>query len=457
MESVQHAEVPKSAIRLSDETPKSAPSCGERSRDDNPIAGDGDIKRAFNAESVHEIIDVIALSPLPLGVFERATDLLYVGNKALHALLEIHTPPGSPCKLRDILPSECVSRIVSTLEQVEHHRVAVHENEITFYQPESHQPIDAIRRHRLVWQISAWPTLSIDARQEFILVQINDLTKECDARDNRAKMVEELREINSRLVIATLREEDLKVQAQAAATAKTNFLATMSHELRTPLSAIIGYQELLASRISGPISDLQMQQLGRIKASALHLLDLINDVLTLARAEAGEETVNLRNVVLRDLVNGAMSLVEPLAQSKGLEFQSYMDGAETVLETDELKVRQILVNLLGNAVKFTDTGSISLDVALHDDVVFCRVIDSGIGIAPEHVERIFDSFWQIHQSPSRRVGGSGLGLSVSRRLARLLGGDIDIQSEVGKGSIFTFRIPVEPPHERADRRTSMMA
>jgi PAS domain S-box-containing protein len=231
--------------------------------------------------------------------------------------------------------------------------------------------------------------------------------------------------------------------AAAANRAKSEFMASMSHELRTPLNAILGYTALLADGITGPVIPAQHDQLLRIRASATHLLGLIDEVLSFSRLEAGREQLSVHDVDVRTVFEEALSLVRPLAGAKNLPLVIELpDDADALhLQTDVLKLRQILVNLLTNAVKFTDHGTVSLSaVADGDDVVF-GVRDSGIGIPPAHLERVFEPFWQVEQAASRRVGGTGLGLSVTRRLARLLGGDVTVESTPGQGSAFFVRLP----------------
>ncbi|NUP55198.1 MAG: PAS domain-containing protein [Gemmatimonadaceae bacterium] len=237
-------------------------------------------------------------------------------------------------------------------------------------------------------------------------------------------------------------------QAAALANrAKSEFMATMSHELRTPLNAVLGYTSLLADEITGPVSPAQQEQLLRIRASATHLLGLIDEVLSFSRLEAGREQLSMQEVDVRAVFEEAASLVRPMAAAKKLplvlELPTDADGA-LHLETDLLKLRQILVNLLTNAVKFTDHGTVSLAAAADGDEVVFRVRDSGIGIPDAHLERVFEPFWQVEQAASRRVGGTGLGLSVTRRLARLLGGDVTVESTPGQGSTFTVRLPRVP-------------
>jgi PAS domain S-box-containing protein len=228
--------------------------------------------------------------------------------------------------------------------------------------------------------------------------------------------------------------------ALAASEAKSAFLATMSHELRTPLNAIIGYQSLLKEGIEGQLNEGQLSQLNRIRASADHLLGLIDEVLTFSRVEAGKEIVHREETDLRAIVKAAVAMVTPLAESKGLGLRA--EGDDARLFTDPGKVRQILLNLLSNAIKFSDGGEVVVRSRVEGKSVEVSIIDDGIGIADENIERIFDPFWQVEQRSTRKVGGTGLGLSVSRSLARLIGGEIAVESNFGKGTAFTLTLPV---------------
>jgi PAS domain S-box-containing protein len=230
-------------------------------------------------------------------------------------------------------------------------------------------------------------------------------------------------------------------EAESASRAKSEFLAVMSHELRTPLSAIIGYEELLFDGITGPVTEGQRTQLARIKASAMHLLSLIDEVLTLSRVEAGREVSHAERVPVLAALHEAMTITEPLALEKRLELQVKHVPKDIEVWADPTKLRQILLNLITNAIKFTDAGSVVLESRKVDECVEIMVRDTGIGIAPSDHDRIFDTFWQVEQKSTRKVGGTGLGLSVSRRLARLMLGDLTVDSKLGKGSTFTVRLP----------------
>jgi signal transduction histidine kinase len=174
----------------------------------------------------------------------------------------------------------------------------------------------------------------------------------------------------------------------------------------------------------------------------MHLLGLIDEVLTFSRLEAGREVVRVEPVHVWRLLDDAALIAEPLAAEKGLAFRVEHPATDAVLETDPMKALQILLNLLSNAVKFTERGEVALAARYEDGAAVVEVRDTGVGIAPEHQERIFEPFWQVEQTHRRTAGGTGLGLSVSRRLARLMGGDVTVESTPGEGSTFRVRLPM---------------
>jgi signal transduction histidine kinase len=232
-------------------------------------------------------------------------------------------------------------------------------------------------------------------------------------------------------------------EARAANKVKGEFIATMSHELRTPLTALLGYEELFAEHIFGPLTEQQETAVDRMRVSTQHLQAIIDEVLTFSRLEAGEERVHLRDVPVRDILNGVVAVLDPLAHAKRIALSTRAPEQELTTRTDPDMMRRILVNLGGNAVKFTEHGSVTLAVTREAGWLAFEVADTGIGIAPEDVARLFQPFTQLDSGFTRRFGGTGLGLFVSRRLAELLGGDIGVTSAPGSGSVFTLRVPVE--------------
>ena len=298
-----------------------------------------------------------------------------------------------------------------------------------------------------------------------------------EQREQATALAEELRAANARLgeLNASLevaladaraaRETALAAQrtAEAANAVKGDFLAVMSHELRTPLQAVIGYADLLELGTAGPVSDRQVAQLARIRGSAQHLVGLIDQILTFSRLEAGADMVHPEPMDAADVAMQAADMVRPLAAARGLAFHVELPRAGAVpMVSDPQRLRQMLLNLLTNAVKYTPAGHVRLSAERRPgggrspepgaadggedegEVVF-RVSDTGIGIAPEHHGRVFEPFWQAAPALTRGVGGTGLGLSVVRELARALGGEVTLESRPGVGSTFSLRLPVRAP------------
>ena len=234
--------------------------------------------------------------------------------------------------------------------------------------------------------------------------------------------------------------QEAKIVAESANMAKARFVSTLSHELRTPLNAMLGYAELL--NVDGPLNEAQERKVDRIKAGGWHLVSMIDEILSFAKLESGEEVVRPGPLDARQVADEAGSLVEQLATAKGLAFVVDLPGAPVTLVTDAWKARQILVNLCSNAVKYTETGEVRLSVHAEAERVVFEVRDTGIGIAPEHQRRIFERFWQVDGGSTWSAGGMGIGLSAARQYARLLGGDVEVISEPGMGTTFQLSLPV---------------
>ncbi|HSM35534.1 MAG TPA: HAMP domain-containing sensor histidine kinase [Longimicrobiales bacterium] len=239
----------------------------------------------------------------------------------------------------------------------------------------------------------------------------------------------------------------LYMDAQKASRAKSDFLAVMSHELRTPLNSILGYVDLIHAGIGGPVSDQQRSHLDRIRISSRHLLQIIDEILTYSRMDAGRERPRVEKTTLPAIFADVAAVAEPLARERGLRF--VVDEVPDVeLMTDPQKVRQVLLNLLTNAVKFTESGWVRLSAEVAPEACTFVVSDSGPGIGSRDLERIFEPFWQVENPHTRRRGGTGLGLAVSRRLCELLGGALTVESVPGEGA--TFRATVRSRLREAD-------
>jgi signal transduction histidine kinase len=229
---------------------------------------------------------------------------------------------------------------------------------------------------------------------------------------------------------------------------KSQFFANMSHELRTPLNAVLGFAELLADGLYGTLPERATEILELIRADGKHLLGLINDVLDLSKIEAGELTLALEDYSVESIVHAVVASTSSLAGAKGLNVITALDENLPVGHGDERRLTQVLINLVGNAIKFTETGSIGIGVKAVDGQFNIAVSDTGPGIAPEDRERIFEEFHQVDDSSTRKKGGTGLGLSISRRLIELHGGRIDLDSTLGVGSTFRVIVPVSVNEQR---------
>ena len=240
---------------------------------------------------------------------------------------------------------------------------------------------------------------------------------------------------------AELEREALLKRVGAASTAKSNFIGAMSHEFRTPLNAILGYAEILREGAVGPLTSDQCAKLERISDNARHLGHMIEEILASARGDRVGIVVECEPVDLARLVREGARSIESLAVAKGLVLTVDVGEGPTTVVTDPTKLRHIVINLLGNAIRYTDRGRVSLRARVDAETVMLEVEDTGIGIAPEHLEQVFERFWQVDQTNTKVRGGTGLGLVVTRDLARALGGDVEVESAIGRGSLFRVRLP----------------
>lgn len=286
----------------------------------------------------------------------------------------------------------------------------------------------AVRADGSEFPVEVTMSEAVIARERFFTVVVRDISDRIAAEEARERALHEA--------------ESAREAAEEANRTKSAFMATMSHELRTPINAMLGYTELLRMGVPTEIPEEAQKHVERIRLSARHLLQLIEEMLTFARIEAGKEEVHLDDVHVDDIVNEVRAIIVPFAADKGLDFEVRVDDVPETLHTDPRKLRQILLNLLGNAVKFTDSGEIELRVFGRGQNVVFKVRDTGIGISRSGLLRMYEPFWQADLSLHRKVEGTGLGLAIVERFISLLGGSVEVETEEGEGSVFTVTIPL---------------
>lgn len=267
------------------------------------------------------------------------------------------------------------------------------------------------------------------------------LKKEVERKTRELKKANE--DMEKRIEERTKELRLLAEKAKKADRIKSAFLATMSHELRTPLNSIIGFTGIILKELAGPLNEEQKKQLGMVQSSARHLLELINDVLDISKIEANELKLSVSEFGVKESIEKVLGMLVPLSEKKGLELRWDISDNVGRIVTDKRRFEQVLMNLMSNAVKFTEKGSILLSCRREGDSYVISVKDTGIGMEKKELERIFEPFSQIDTGLSRKYEGTGLGLSISKKLLELMGGKIFVESEPGKGSTFTVVIPVE--------------
>ncbi|HUE76726.1 MAG TPA: PAS domain-containing sensor histidine kinase [Longimicrobiales bacterium] len=296
---------------------------------------------------------------------------------------------------------------------------------------------------------SAAPIRGQDGDVRGVAVVIRDVTDEHEYAEILRHTNEELREQANLL-------ERANDELTAATLAKDQFLAMMSHELRTPINAVIGYSDLLDIGVHGTLNPKQREMVTRVVETSRHLLGLINDVLDLTKVSAGRIDLNILPVAMKPVVLRAANQVAPLADSKGIEVRVEAEE-DVLLLADETRLAQVLINLAANAVKFTEQGSVVLHSEVDEATVSIHVTDTGSGIPPSELERVFEEFHQVDAGHARKAGGTGLGLAISRRLARLMGGDLQVESKVGEGTTFTLELPLAEHPDRSDTDRAVRA
>jgi PAS domain S-box-containing protein len=273
-----------------------------------------------------------------------------------------------------------------------------------------------------------------------IIGALMDITErkqvEEELRQHREHLEELVAERTAELAIA-------KERAEEADRLKSAFLATMSHELRTPLNSIIGFTGIMVQGLAGPLNDEQQKQLNMVKNSARHLLNLINEVLDLSKIEAGQVELQMEPFDMSALIDKTVQTLAPLAQKKKLKLSAEVAPEVAAVISDQRRVEQILINLVNNAIKFTEKGQVHIECWAHDRRLLTSVVDTGIGIKPEDMAKLFTTFRQLDSTLGRKHEGTGLGLAICQKLADLLGGEIRVESVWGVGSNFTLTLPLK--------------
>jgi signal transduction histidine kinase len=368
-------------------------------------------------------------SPLPFAIVRGAEHTLVYANAAFCRLAGIANADVPELPIATVFAEEG-GALSALLDRASRDGVEL-----------SNERIDASSERASGWRCNVWPVVTHDARPDSLGIEIRESDAPDDALDLQRQIVEQM-------LLGALRERGLADDSETANRAKTAFLRAMSHELRTPLTAIGGYIDLLDLGLRGPVTEQQHADFARVKSSQQHLAALITEILNFARVGSSSVSYAVSDVNGCDALRHAVDLIEPLIAQQGLVFDGIFGDSSVVARADPEKVTQILVNLLSNAIKFTPAGGhIRADGAAVDDTVTLSISDTGLGIAPEKLETIFDPFVQLKEGLADREGGIGLGLSISRDLARGMSGDLTVKSTEGKGTRFTLSLPRASEHQ----------
>jgi signal transduction histidine kinase len=302
-------------------------------------------------------------------------------------------------------------------------------------------------------------------RKSFFLMKIiQDLKESQQAVQCKTEELETALNHLQELQVIT---ENAKMIAEEASRTKSSFLANMSHELRTPLNAVIGYSEILAEDAQENGQEDVVRDLGKIQGAGKHLLNLINDVLDLSKIESGKMELHLETINIPELIQEITDTIQPICEKNNNQFFVHCTHDVQLMWSDLTKIRQSLFNLLSNASKFTSNGKISLKVTKEitpelaendkSKVIVCfQVSDTGIGIKPEQIAKLFQPFSQADSSTTRKYGGTGLGLAITGEFAKMMGGTVTIESEYGQGSVFTLRIPQAIINDISEKTNSIV-
>jgi signal transduction histidine kinase len=392
-----------------------------------------------NATSAEAWLAIAANAPVGIAVTAGAGHYIEYANPAFARLTGFPDHDISGRAIRDVVRTPALLQrldaVLSTHEAVAD--VAIHTDEGETFCLAAWPRGDTGQTAGVVVELTAAANVLYDPDRapEGASLQSGD-----PAPEELKQRSDELREINARLVRSALREEQMAEQERAASRAKSEFLAVVSHELRTPLTAVIGYADMLQTGLGG-LNEKGVVWADRIRFSAWHLREIVDDLISTISEKRGPDTLVPEPTAADIVAREALLLIETLAAEKGVDVRLDVPEETIPLTVDRRRLRQVLTNVLSNAVKFTDRGTIELTVNHEDGVVTFRVTDTGIGIAESDLDRIFEPFVQVDSSTTRRFGGCGLGLGLSRRFARALGGDLTVSSELGHGSTFVITVP----------------